>query len=293
MEGTFGIAKQTSPVTDRPSFYSPARSPHLGASVAPSPAKDNNWAVVESSAFFIRDDATGNEIIIFGDIEPDSVSLEPRNKRVWEIAAPKIASGSLRAMFIECSYNDSIDDETLYGHLCPRHLIAELKVLASKVSEVQNPQTRGRSSKRKRKDSIPSHDQVSPRSVRPLAHLAKSGEVSSTPQSRVNSGDANIDESSDQIAGGYTAHINEPGDIDALPATDSHSSSNNTEAISSDDSEQLPLTGLTVYIIHIKDTLTDGPHPSERILQELRQQSEEAQLGCEFFVPKQGEGIWV
>jgi hypothetical protein len=221
---------------------------------------------------------------------------------VWEIAGPKIASGSLRAMFIECSYNDSIEDEILYGHLCPRHLIAELKVLAVKVAEAQIPQTRGRSSKRKRKDSIASHDQVSPRSVRPLAHLAKPNEASSpqgAPRSRANSGDANMGDSSDQIGHGYTANVNEPGDIDALPATDSKSNTssnssrnNNTDAILAD-SEQPPLAGLAVYIIHIKDTLTDGPHPSERILQELRQQSEEAQLGCEFFVPKQGEGIWV
>lgn len=212
---------------------------------------------------------------------------------MWEIAGPKIASGSLRAMFIECSYNDSVDDEILYGHLCPRHLIAELKVLALKVAEAQNPHTRGRSSKRKRKDSAPSHDQISPRSVRPLAHLTKSNVVSSAP---VDSGDANTGVSSEQIADGYRANINEPGDIDVLPAVDSKSSSsnnsNNTDTAVSD-SEQLPLAGLAVYIIHIKDTLTDGPHPSERILQELRQQSDEAKLGCEFFVPKQGEGIWI
>ncbi|QKX61895.1 uncharacterized protein TRUGW13939_09051 [Talaromyces rugulosus] len=272
------------------SFYSPARSPHLGASVTASPAKDNNWAVVESSAFFIRDDVTGSEIIIFGDIEPDSVSLEPRNKRVWEIAGPKIAAGTLRAIFIECSYNDSVDDETLYGHLCPRHLIAELKVLATKVDEAQSPHTRGRSSKRKRKDSVPSHDQVSPRSVRPLAHLAKSNTMSSPRGAPANSSDANVGDSSDKIADGYTKNISEPGNIDVLPAAGSKS--NNTDAAVSD-SEQLPLAGFTVYIIHIKDTLTDGPHPSERILQELRQQSEEAKLGCKFFVPKQGEGIWI
>uniref|UniRef100_A0A093XTN7 3',5'-cyclic-nucleotide phosphodiesterase n=1 Tax=Talaromyces marneffei PM1 TaxID=1077442 RepID=A0A093XTN7_TALMA len=142
-------------------MYSPARSPHFAPGLGATPSKDTtNWGVVESSAFFIRDDKTGKEIIIFGDIEPDSVSLEPRNKRVWEIAAPKIVTGSLRAIFIECSYNDAIDDETLYGHLCPRHLIAELKVLASKVEEARPDQSqqegqrrRGRSSKRKRKDS--------------------------------------------------------------------------------------------------------------------------------------------
>ncbi|KAH8698840.1 cAMP phosphodiesterases class-II-domain-containing protein [Talaromyces proteolyticus] len=270
------------------SIYSPARSPHIGPNNSATPAKDSNWAVVESSAFFLRDDTTGNEIIIFGDIEPDSVSLEPRNKRVWEIAAPKIASGSLQAIFIECSYNDAIDDETLYGHLCPRHLIAELKVLAAKVTDAQNSHTRGRSSKRKRKDSESTgamQDQVSPRSVRPLSHLAKSNTSSPAPgrrsatQSRMNSGDVNMADSS----------------ADEQQAT-GNNNENNVEAATDDDNpgvKQPLLTGLSVYIIHIKDTLTDGPHPSERILGELRTHSEAAGLGCEFFVPKQGEGIWI
>lgn len=54
-----------------------------------------------------------------------------------------------------------------------------------------------------------------------------------------------------------------------------------------------PLAGFKVVIIHVKDTLTDGPHPSERILEELRAQSDEAGLGCEFHVPFQGEGILI
>lgn len=67
---------------------------------------------VESSAFFIREQHSGREIIIFGDVEPDSISVEPRNKRVWEAAAPRIASGKLRAIFIECSYTDDVEDES-------------------------------------------------------------------------------------------------------------------------------------------------------------------------------------
>lgn len=94
-------------------------------------------SVTESSAFFFRDQHTSREMIIFGDVEPDAVSHKPRNKRVWEIAAPKIASGVLRAIFIECSYSDSVDDAFLYGHLCPRHLITELRVLANKTEEIQ------------------------------------------------------------------------------------------------------------------------------------------------------------
>ncbi|KAL3436664.1 cAMP phosphodiesterases class-II-domain-containing protein [Aspergillus tetrazonus] len=103
----------------------------------PSSSQETLWTTVESSAFFLRDQKTGTEIIIFGDVEPDSVSFSPRNRKVWEIAAPKVASGTLRAIFIECSYVDSTEDIYLFGHLCPRHLVDELTVLAARVADIK------------------------------------------------------------------------------------------------------------------------------------------------------------
>ncbi|KAK3322609.1 low-affinity cAMP phosphodiesterase [Apodospora peruviana] len=90
--------------------------------------------VYDSSAYFIRDVATGREILIFGDVEPDSISLSPRNQQVWQEAAPKIATGKLAAIFIECSYDDSQSDDRLFGHLAPRFIAEEMKVLAGEVS---------------------------------------------------------------------------------------------------------------------------------------------------------------
>ncbi|KAA8651589.1 3',5'-cyclic-nucleotide phosphodiesterase PDE1 [Aspergillus tanneri] len=116
---------------------------------APSPRHGDGSATVGSSAFFIRENKSGKEIIIFGDVEPDTVSLEPRNQRVWSSAAPKFVSGNLRAIFIECSLDDSVPDEALYGHLCPRHLVAELKVLANYVENEKSRPER----KRKRSES--------------------------------------------------------------------------------------------------------------------------------------------
>lgn len=313
-------------------MYSPARSPHIGSGLRATPSKDTtNWGVVESSAFFIRDDNTDKEIIIFGDIEPDSISLEPRNKRVWEIAAPKIVSGSLRAIFIECSYNDAVDDETLYGHLCPRHLIAELKVLASKVEEARpdkhqekDQRRRGRSSKRKRKDSDTAdyarEQPVSPHSTRQVTtHLAKprdnNGDVNvkspmsgsrarastQTPDVVKNDGD---DDNNDALmtdrpqSRRSNAQKLRPVGIDDDPGDDTEKDDETAlsrPSVQLTDSEtgSPPLAGFKVFIIHVKDTLMDGPHPSERILQELRAQSEEAGLGCEFHVPFQGEGILI
>ncbi|OAX80410.1 hypothetical protein ACJ72_05261 [Emergomyces africanus] len=127
--------------------YTPGNQAPCGSA---SNGKDMTLATVESSAFFLRDDHSGTEIIIFGDIEPDSISLEPRNDKVWEIAAPKVANGSLRAIFVECSFSDSVEDSCLYGHLCPRHLIAELEVLAGKVLAAKKPKF-GDMATRKRK----------------------------------------------------------------------------------------------------------------------------------------------
>lgn len=90
--------------------------------------------VYDSCAYFIRDIPTGTEVLIFGDVEPDSISLSPRNQQVWSDAAPKIVNGSLKAIFIECSYDDSQSDDTLFGHLAPRFLIEELVALARQVA---------------------------------------------------------------------------------------------------------------------------------------------------------------
>ncbi|KFY73532.1 hypothetical protein V499_06393 [Pseudogymnoascus sp. VKM F-103] len=97
------------------------------------PAGQDGICVYDSSAYFIRDIKTGREVLIFGDVEPDSISLSPRNHQVWTDAAPKIANGTLKAIFIECSYADYRSDDTLFGHLAPRFLIEELIALASHV----------------------------------------------------------------------------------------------------------------------------------------------------------------
>ncbi|KAJ1335054.1 cAMP phosphodiesterases class-II [Microdochium nivale] len=89
--------------------------------------------VYDSSAYFIRDAPTGREVLMFGDVEPDSLSLSPRNLIVWQEAAPRIARGDLAGIVIECSYDDSQTDDRLFGHLTPRYVMQELKVLCAEV----------------------------------------------------------------------------------------------------------------------------------------------------------------
>lgn len=238
---------------------------------------------VESSAFFLRDYRTGNEIIVFGDVEPDSISLEPHNKRVWETAAPKVAAGTLRGIFIECSYDDSIHDAYLYGHLCPRHLVAELTVLASKVMEIRDSAL---DRKRKREDvgvAGESGPDVSPRSKRNTSTPGdRERKPSASDRAQVTPAEVlNIPDLANSEPASLGACREQLGGLEiANPSRWA-------------DADPLPLAGLTVYIIHIKECLTDGPGPGERILSELRTQSEGAYLGCEFVIPNPAEGIWI
>ena len=237
-------------------------------------------ATVESSAFFLRNNDTGNEIIIFGDVEPDTISMDPRNHRVWETAAPKIAAGTLRAIFIECSYNDSVDDAYLYGHLCPRHLVTELTFLADKVMGARENNL----TDRKRKLGTTTFNELGtdsgPSSKR---NLSVSG---AKPRSLTTS--RGIGPRSQPI---YADLPTEPLDgIADYGNTDDGCAPDTARWTNAD---PLPLAGLSVYIIHIKESLTDGPPPGERIIQELREHSEAARLGCEFFLPNPAEGIWI
>ncbi|KAI2791122.1 hypothetical protein POX_c03978 [Penicillium oxalicum] len=251
------------------SFYSPARSPQI----PPAASKEPMMASVESSAFFIRDHRTGREIIIFGDLEPDTVSLEPRNKRVWEAAAPKIHAGSLGAIFMECSFSDSIDDSYLYGHLCPRHVAAELKVLAGKVMELRDSVSLDK--KRKQPTSGFGDSSGTPLSPRSKSR-SKSRSNPSLDRSEPSSGGIRAVDMPetlvDRIGSKDVAEPNDVGWADADP---------------------LPLTGLSVYIIHIKEGLDDGPPPEEQILRELKAHAQESHLGCQFFIPDPNQAIWV
>jgi cAMP phosphodiesterase len=281
---------------------------------------NTHFQPVDSSAFFIRNDSNGQEIIIFGDIEPDSVSLHPRNQVVWEDAAPKIASGTLKAIFIECSYDDSVRDEDLYGHLCPRHLIAELGVLAAKVMahrrnqkgmNLQEPPSPGAlKKKRKRNSDVPSAPLTpttatapngtspfpKPSSPRPTdipapAH-SPARNVAHPRRTRTVHVAENSAHDPAKILGDDHLRPLTPGGSVARPDTPGRLH-NPHPPVAPQSHLPAPLRGLTVHIIHVKDTLADGPPPGEVILKQLKEGGKEAGLGCEFDVTSDGESIWI
>lgn len=141
----------------------------------------------ESSAFFVRHDASGQQFLFFGDVAPDSLAAHgPQTIAVWRAAAPLIPH-TLSALFIECSWPDGRPDEQLYGHLSPAHLVDELVALAAEVTAVRRlaaaagtvddapppsppPEQKRRRRKRKRRRKL-SEDPLPPPPPGPLAGL--------------------------------------------------------------------------------------------------------------------------
>ncbi|KAK5685318.1 3',5'-cyclic-nucleotide phosphodiesterase pde1 [Elasticomyces elasticus] len=285
----------------RQSLYSGQISPRLSAT--------DTSCVVDSTAFFIRDGETQREVLIFGDVEPDTISTFPRNYVVWQEAARKIASGVLTGIFIECSYDDTQSDPYLFGHLCPRHLIAELQVLAGMVVEARAARALERSvRKRKRSghNGVESaakhavHDSLNDRkrsrslagrsahrdlrrSSVPDHSLAHTTDTTSPKTEHSNPMDQHHLHSGPMSPGSTTAHfpVHHTHARNSVPSMGTH--------------DALPaLQGVKVVIIHVKDTMKDGPHVSESILADLldheaRLRDDGAPLGCEFVISQSGE----
>ena len=243
---------------------------------------------IDSSAFFLRDDHTGYEVLIFGDVEPDSLSLSPRTSQVWNDAASKIVSGLLTGILVECSYDDSQSDETLFGHLAPRHLIAELKDLAEKVQSLRPRKPEQSQRKRKRQSNglkMPEDlESRTPRGRTPSQFGRKTRVQTISP---VNPASLEYEESVSYEA---ARPAKEPK-VDIPESEDEDR--NNPTSVRELSFSQRPLDGLQVIIIHVKETLKDGPEPGEKILAQLKQAEKEEQLGCTFLISKAGASIWL
>ncbi|KAF9001965.1 cyclic-AMP phosphodiesterase [Cyathus striatus] len=127
--------------------------PGISARTVPLSHGSNEHGSYESSAFFIRHDESGHEFLFFGDVEPDSVADRPQTLQVWKAAAPKIPS-KLSTIFIECSWPSGRNDDALYGHLTPEHLVNELTALASEVVKLRmesQSMSRGRPARKRQK----------------------------------------------------------------------------------------------------------------------------------------------
>ncbi|TQS35369.1 hypothetical protein Golomagni_04214 [Golovinomyces magnicellulatus] len=222
----------------------------------------------ESSAFLIQDVVTRKEILIFGDVEPDSISLFPRNKNVWTAAAPRIVAGNLRGIFIECSYDDTRSVDGLFGHLAPRYLIEEIKVLAAEVDRLRNRDRRKRKrasncfAKYMRRKTTTESAQLSP----------YSSDFAENEYYETDSKDDEFNDSDESCQSSY---------IPESVLTNK----------SSDEPPLTPLKGIKLIIIHIKENLDDSPNVADLIHQQLLEHERQAQLGCEIIISSVGQSL--
>jgi cAMP phosphodiesterase len=264
-----------------PLFNSPY-SPPLDALTHSS---QDHICVYDSSAYFIRDISTGIEVLIFGDVEPDSISLSPRNKQVWIEAAPKIISRTLTGILIECSYTDSQLADYLFGHLAPRYLIEELTVLADEIKRLQKLREVGAG------DDLISRNEGSRKSRRlnPLKHTHPTRSARAFAATDSNSLVSQASPVPKKLFGSPP----QSPTSDSLPPSAAFSNQPSTREIEAEDhSYLLPLRGVKIIIVHMKDNLNDGPPVGETILEQLLAYEKDVRLGCEFIISESGQSFF-
>jgi len=81
----------------------------------------------ESSAFLVRQNQ--EYLLYLGDTGADTVEKSNKLNLLWKAIAPFIKEKRLKGIFIEVSFDNSIPDKSLFGHLTPRLLMHELNEL--------------------------------------------------------------------------------------------------------------------------------------------------------------------
>ena len=81
----------------------------------------------ESSAFLVRNQNA--YLLYLGDTGADEVEKSNQLEQLWKAIADKVIANTLKAIFIEVSFDNAMPDKALYGHLTPRLLMQEMKVL--------------------------------------------------------------------------------------------------------------------------------------------------------------------
>lgn len=88
----------------------------------------------KSSALLVTNTA-GNSVLYFGDTGADRIEQTNKLDRIWTAIAPLIEANKLKAILIETSFDNSRDEQLLFGHLTPKLLNEELTRLAEKANQ--------------------------------------------------------------------------------------------------------------------------------------------------------------
>ncbi|KAK4240586.1 hypothetical protein C8A03DRAFT_41903 [Achaetomium macrosporum] len=276
--------------------YPPSRNLTPPASLAPNPAaiheQDERMqtCVSNSSVYFIKHVPTGREILIFGDVEPDSLSLNPRNSKVWQQAAPRIVDRKLAAIFIECSYDNSRRVEQLFGHMTPRYINEEMKALAEEVVAVRQKRKGRDAPKRKRAADDKFSETSAKRQSRSQSMASRELQLRTLAVSARRRSPRLHHRASSTASSASESDPDQHGQAlrKTLPRT-SHPLRSTTISQSQERALNNALKGLKVVIIHVKESMADGDAARKIILDQLNELEQVASLGVEYEISEAGK----
>ena len=81
----------------------------------------------ESTAFLVRNQYA--YLLYFGDTGADRIEQSEQLAQLWQTIAPLVIQNQLKAIFIEVSFDNSIPEKALFGHLTPKLLMEEMAKL--------------------------------------------------------------------------------------------------------------------------------------------------------------------
>ena len=88
----------------------------------------------ESTAFLVRNQ--NSYLLYLGDTGADKVEQSEQLAALWKKVAPLVMNKQLKGIFIEVSFDNSIPEKALFGHLTPNLLMEEM----GKLNQLSNGQ---------------------------------------------------------------------------------------------------------------------------------------------------------
>ncbi len=88
----------------------------------------------ESTAFLVRNQ--NSYLLYLGDTGADKVEQSEQLASLWKTVAPMVMNKQLKGIFIEVSFDNSIPEKALFGHLTPNLLMEEM----GKLNQLSNGQ---------------------------------------------------------------------------------------------------------------------------------------------------------
>ena len=88
----------------------------------------------ESTAFLVKNQDA--YLLYLGDTGADRIEQSDQLAQLWQTIAPLVIKDQLKAIFIEVSFDNSVSEKALFGHLTPNLLMEEM----AKLNQLANGQ---------------------------------------------------------------------------------------------------------------------------------------------------------